>query len=63
MRLIDEQYTRCPFYGSRRIGEWLRSEGREVNHNRVQRLLRVMGLEAIDPKPNLSAGRGLKVYP
>jgi putative transposase len=63
MRLIDEQYTRCPFYGSRRIAAWLRSEGHEVNRKRVQRLLRVMGLEAIYPKPNLSAGRGHNVYP
>jgi putative transposase len=63
MRLIDGQYTRCPFYGSRRITAWLASRGHEVNRKRVQRLLRVMGLEAIYPKPNLSAGRGHKVYP
>jgi putative transposase len=63
MRLIDEQYTRCPFYGSRRITQWLVRQGHAVNRKRVQRLLRVMGLEAIYPKPNLSAGRGHKVYP
>jgi putative transposase len=64
MRLIDEQYTRCPFYGSRRIAAWLKSEGHEVNRKRVQRLLRVMGLEALHPKPNLSApNRSHKVYP
>jgi len=63
MRRIDEQYTRCPFYGSRRITAWLRGEGHEVNRKRVQRLLRVMGLQAIYPKPKLSAGRGHKVYP
>ncbi len=63
MRLIDEQYTRCPFYGSRRITRWLVRQGYEVNRKRVRRLLRVMGLEAIYPKPNLSAGRGHKVYP
>jgi putative transposase len=63
MRLIDEQYTRCPFYGSRRITRWLVGQGHEVNRKRVQRLLRVMGLEAIYPKPKLSAGRGHKVYP
>ena len=63
MRRIDEQYTRCPFYGSRRITRWLARQGHEVNRKRVQRLLRVMGLEAIHPKPNLSAGRGHKVYP
>lgn len=63
MRLIDEQYTRCPFYGSRRIAAWLGTQGHPVNRKRVQRLLRVMGLEALYPKPNLSAGRGHKVYP
>jgi putative transposase len=63
MRLIDEQYTACPFYGSRRITRWLARHGHEVNRKRVQRLLRVMGLEAIHPKPKLSAGRGHKVYP
>jgi putative transposase len=63
MRLIDEQYTACPFYGSRRIARWLARNGHEVNRKRVQRLLRVMGLEAIHPKPKLTAGRGHKVYP
>ena len=63
MRLIDEQYTRCPFYGSRRITRWLVRQGHEVNRKRVQRLLRAMGSEAIYPKPNLSAGRGHTVYP
>jgi putative transposase len=63
MRLIDEQYTKCPFYGSRRITEWLGTQGHEVNRKRVQRLLRIMGLEAIYPKPKLSAGTGHKVYP
>jgi putative transposase len=64
MRLIDEQYTACPFYGSRRITAWLVSRGHEVNRKRVQRLLRVMGLEAIHPKPRRPAtGRGHPVYP
>jgi putative transposase len=63
MRLIDEQYTARPFYGSRRITRWLVRQGHLVNRKRVQRLLRVMGLEAIYPKPKLSAGRGHKVYP
>ena len=64
MRRIDEQYTACPFYGSRRMTAWLIEHGEEVNRKRVQRLMRVMGLEAIDPKPRLSlAGRGHKVYP
>ena len=64
MRLIDEQYTACPFYGSRRITAWLVSRGHGVNRKRVRRLLRAMGLEAIHPRPRLSAaGRGHKVYP
>jgi putative transposase len=64
MRLIDEQYTACPFYGSRKMTEWLTRQGEEVNRKRVQRLMRVMGLEAIYPKPRLStAGRGHKIYP
>jgi putative transposase len=63
MRLIDRQYTACPFYGSRRITAWLVSQGEAVNRKRVQRLLRRMGLEAIYPKPRLSANRNHKVYP
>lgn len=63
MRLIDEQYTACPFYGSRRIARWLVRNGHEVNRKRVQRLLRILGLEAIYPKPRRPAGRGHRVYP
>ena len=64
MRLIDEQYTACPFYGSRKMTAWLGQRGEEVNRKRVQRLMRKMGLEAIYPKPRLSvAGKGHKVYP
>jgi putative transposase len=64
MRKIDEQYTACPFYGSRRMTEWLTRQGEEVNRKRVQRLMRAMGLEAIYPKPRLStAGKGHKVFP
>src|SRR5947208_9363753 len=64
MRLIDEQYTAQPVYGSRRMTVWLQGQGHEVNRKRVQRLMRLMGLEAIYPKPNLSArGEGHKVFP
>jgi putative transposase len=64
MRLLDRQYTAHPFYGSRRMTAWLAREGETVNRKRVQRLLRVMGLEAIYPKPRLSqAGRGHRIYP
>lgn len=64
MRLLDEQYTACPFYGSRRLTAWLMQQGEAVNRKRVQRLLRLMGLEAIYPKPRLSVpGRGHRIYP
>ena len=52
MRRIDEQYTACPFYGSRRMTAWLIQQGEEVNRKRVQRLMRTMGLEAIYPNPD-----------
>jgi putative transposase len=64
MRLIDEEYTAHPFRGSRRMTIWLRQQGEEVNRKRVQRLMRLMGLEAIYPKPKLSVpGQGHKIYP
>jgi putative transposase len=64
MRRMDEQYTKCPFYGSRRMTAWLTQQGEEVNRKRVQRLMRLMGLEAIYAKPRLSiAGRGHRIYP
>ena len=64
MRLIDRQYTDYPFYGSRRMTAWLQVAGHAVNRKRVQRLMRRMGLEAVYPKPKLSAaGQGHKVFP
>lgn len=64
MRLLDEQYTRTPFYGVRRMTEVLRQGGHQVNEKRVRRLLRLMGLEAVYPKPSLSArAAGHEVYP
>lgn len=54
MRLLDEQYTHTPFYGIRRMTAWLQTQGYAVNHKRVARLMRTMGLEAIYPKPHLS---------
>jgi putative transposase len=56
MNLIDQQYTRTPFYGVRKILKWLKTQGQKVNHKRISRLMRVMGLEAIYPKPRLSQG-------
>jgi putative transposase len=64
MRLLDEQYTRTPFYGIRRMTAWLRQQGYEVNHKRIGRLLRLMGIEALYPKPHLSRpGEGVTHYP
>jgi putative transposase len=64
MRLIDEEYTAHPFLGSRRLAKWLTQRGAAANRKRVQRLMRVMGLKAIYPKPKLSApGRGHRIYP
>jgi putative transposase len=64
MRLLDEEYTAHPFLGSRRLTKWLQGQGEGVNRKRVQRLLRLMGLEAIYPKPKLSvASRGHRIYP
>jgi putative transposase len=64
MRLMDEQYTRTPFYGSRRMAAWLKTQGFEVNRKRVSRLMALMGIEAVYPKPRLSQpGEGHKIYP
>lgn len=64
MRLLDEQYTHCPFYGVRRMTAWLAQQGHTVNAKRVRRLLRKMGLLAVYPKPSLSqAAGGAQVYP
>ena len=54
MRLIDEQYLATPFFGSRRMTVWLKKTGHVVNRKRVQRLMHLMDLEAIYPKPRLS---------
>lgn len=54
MHEIDQIYTKYPFYGVRRITWQLRKNGFKVNHKRVYRLMKLMGIEAIYPKPNLS---------
>ena len=66
MRLLDEQYIETPFYGINKMTEWLRRQGHYVNHKRVRRLMRQMGLEAVYPRRK----RGLsipdkqhKIYP
>src|SRR3546814_19791011 len=64
MRLIDEEYTRHPFYGSRRMGVFLRHGGCRVNRKRVQRLMRVMGLAGMAPGPSTSRPHPPhKIYP
>jgi putative transposase len=54
MNLIDEEFTRHPFYGTRRMTVYLNNLGHQVNRKRTQRLYQHMGLEAVYPKPNLS---------
>ena len=64
MNLIDEQFTKTPFYGVQRMTAWLKRQGQEVNHKRVRRLMRLMGVEAIYPKPRLSlSNQAHKKYP
>jgi putative transposase len=52
MQLIDRQYTRAPFYGSRKMTAWLNAQGYRVNRKRVRRLMRIMGIQAVYAKPN-----------
>jgi len=64
MRVIDEVYTKYPFYGSPRITEWLRRHDYEVNHKRVERLMRLMGIQALYPKKSLNlSAPGHRIYP
>jgi putative transposase len=62
MKRIDELYLAMPFYGSRKMVGALRQEGRQVNRKRVRRLMRLMGLVALVPKPGTSkAAPGNKI--
>jgi putative transposase len=64
MRRIDELYLRYPFLGSRRIAEMLSTPDERINRKRVQRLMRIMGIVALGPKPNTSKpGKGHKIFP
>lgn len=64
MRLLDEQYLKTPFFGSRRMTAELRFRGYRVSRKRVRRLMRLMGLQAIYQKPRTSiATPGHKKYP
>lgn len=64
MKLIDEQYMKTPVYGTRSMRDYLNRQGYNVNRKRVQRLMRLMGLEAIYPKPRTSKPHpGHRIYP
>ena len=64
MALIDRCHLKHPFYGSRRIRDWLEDQGHRVNRKKIQRLMRTMDLTAQYPKRNLSlANQAHKVYP
>jgi putative transposase len=64
MRLIDEQYLRTPFFGSRRMAAILGRRGETVNRKRVRRLMALMGLEALHPRPRTTvAAPDARAYP
>jgi putative transposase len=64
MRLIDEEYTRHPFYGSRRLRGWLKDQDLSASRDKVRRIMKLMGLEAIYPKKRLSLkNKEHKTYP
>ena len=64
MRLIDEQYLKTPFYGSRRMTAHLERRGEVVNRKRVQRLMALMGVEGLHPAPRTTViDPGARVYP
>jgi len=64
MRLIDEQYLKRPYYGAPRMTWWLNAQGLRVNHKRVERLMGVMGLQAVVPGPHTSRPRPEhRIYP
>ena len=64
MALLDRQYLRTPFYGSRRMTAWLQTQGHAVNRKRVQRLMQRMGLAAIYQRPRTSRpAPANRIYP
>ncbi len=64
MKLIDEEYTKYSFFGSRKLRDSLRRQGHVLNRKRIQRLMRKMGIQSIAPKPNTSRPHPEhKVYP
>lgn len=64
MKEMDRVHMEHPYFGSRQMTRWFRRQGRDVNRKRMQRLMRVMGIEAHYRKPNLSRAKaGQRVYP
>ena len=64
LELLDEEYTRHPFYGSRRMTKYLCGLGHKVNRKRVQRLMQTLGLVGMAPGPNTSKAHPQhKIYP
>ena len=64
LALIDAEFTRHPFYGSRKIRQTLRGLGYKINRKRVQRLMGILGLAGMAPGPNSSLAHPRhKVYP
>src|SRR5512133_3269582 len=64
MRRLDELFLAWPFFGSRRMTAMLRSEGHRINRKRVRRLMRLMGLAALGPRPQTSKpAPGHKIHP
>ena len=66
MRLLDEQYIKTPFYGIAKMTAWLRRRSHSVNHKRVRRLMRQMGLEAVYPRRKRSLSipdKQHRIYP
>ncbi len=64
MKLIDQQYMATPFYGTRKMVAWLKTQGYQVNRKHVCRLMQLMGLKAIYRRPRTSKpAEGHKSYP
>lgn len=64
LRLLDKQYLKTPFYGSRKMTKYLIEQGYEVNRKRVIRLMRKLGLQAVYPKKRTTIpNQSHKIYP
>jgi putative transposase len=64
MTIMDDLYMECPFYGQRNFRENLRDHGYSIGRKRVRRLMRIMGIEALVPKPSTSVpAKGHEIFP